>query len=147
MRSTVNAFFVPRIRSSRFLSLQLRDPMFRFVVKLAQGADTFKSSSLNALLRLLPLSGLALVHFLRECRLVDEDFVDACRQVYHARATNPTDAGVTEFVVDLQKRDNYTVQDAIRSFMNIDDDESSRALKILNFPDVSFPIRCNTSRC
>ena len=115
------------------------DPLFLFVVKLAPGADTFKSSSLNALLRLLPLSGLALVDYLREVQLVNNDFVNACVQVYRARAGDRSDVSPIEFVIDLCTKENFVVQDAIRCFMNFDDDSILERAHNLRFADIELP--------
>ena len=59
--------------------------------------------------------------------------------MYRARAANSSDVSPIEFVIDLREKDDFVVQDAIRCFMNFDDDSILERAHSLELASVDLP--------
>ena len=116
-------------------------PLFHFEVKLGFAEDTFKSATVNALLRALPLSGVALVDFLRDRHLLQECVIDNIVAVHRERFA-VAEQDEMAYVLDVSTPDGadpFIVQDALLEFLKLNDEKLFARARNVDFPGVRVP--------
>ena len=112
-----------------------------FVVKLPPTADSFRVAAVNALLRLSPIAGFALLSLLVERGVVWVSFVDDAARVQRDRL-RACELDTFTYAVELSRADvneSRTVQEVLRVFLNFDDEAIVNRARLIDFPGITVP--------
>ena len=104
-------------------------------------ADLFRAATVNALLGALPIAGPALLSFLVEGGVVRSSFAEDASRFQRERLRSGAVDTFT-FVVDLSRldvADARDAQDALRMFLNLDDEALFSRARYINFPGITVP--------
>lgn len=117
------------------------DPPFVIVVALERGADTFYLNTVNALLRLLPYTGLALLDLCKERSLISAEKVSSYVRAQRDRAAVGATKSI-DYFVDLSSAEPTRaslVKECLRVFLNFNDEEICRRARSTQFAGVIVP--------
>ena len=134
----------PKILRSLYPVLELPSPArfappCKICVKMPPSADSFRAATVNALLGALPIAGLALLSLLVERGVVRNSFAEDAARFQRERLCSGA-VDMFTFVVDLSRSDltdARDAQDALRMFLNLDNEAIVFRASLINFPGIT----------